>query len=478
MKKSIQTILFLSSCIMAAAQQTHLQGSINSNLLKTISFTKLGMNSYLPKNVYFEMPISKAKTFSGSFTITEKGMYRIGDGWFGHQVFLTPGDSVQLRFDKIEPTKNKDGTTALTPTFHKLRVKTKYPANYTFFDEVTSFFGQTVYPFKEAQFNAEKFKASCDSAYNAAKSRLENYHVKKMASDTFYRYALGELNGRYILWICTPLTYVEKNKMPGDYFDQIKDTLFNDYELLIRTDSYVTAASVYNIYVLNDFNPQRWYSNLDNEFFTAATYFKGILRDRLMGWSITDYKDKNFASFDSLYRFFLAECRNTRIKNEVYNDVKAYRLSETNKPSFDSLLKHTIVTDINGRSLSFNEIKTSKKWVLVDCWASWCIPCKRQLPFLKEFEEKLGDSVEFVYLSFDEKKESWKVEVAKNKHSVKGQFIVKDGFKSSFARYFNLLTIPRYILINRAENSVAAKDLPVPSHQQGFEEAIKDAFAQ
>lgn len=476
MRKRILTLLLLSCCVIAKAQQGYFYGSINSSLLESISFTKLGMNSYLPKNIFFEMPVSKAGTFSGSFAIAEKGMYRIGDGWYGHQVFLTPGDSVQLTFDKITPPKNKDGTTALVPAFHKLRVKTKYPAHYTFFDEVNSFFGQTVYPFKKDQFDAEKFKASCDSAYGAAISRLKDYHGQKLASDSFYRYALGELNSRYILWICTPLTYIEKAKMPTGYFDKISDTSFNDYELLIRTDSYVTAASVYNMYVLNNFDPQRWYSNLDNEFFTAATHFKGILRDRLMGWSISDYKDKNFASFDSLYRFFLAECSNTRIKNEVYNDVKAYRLSEASKPALDSLLKQTVLYDMNDRSFSFNEIKTSKKWILVDCWASWCMPCKRQLPFLKEFEKKFSDSVEFVYLSFDEKKESWRAEVLKNKHGARGQFIVKNGFKSTFARYFNLQTIPRYILIDRVKNKVAAKDLPVPSHQQGFEEAVREAL--
>ena len=136
--------------------------------------------------------------------------------------------------------------------------------------------------------------------------------------------------------------------MPPDYFDNISIEKFDDPELLKRTDSYVTAASVYNVYVLNDFDPQRWYNNLDNEFNTASTYFTGMLRERLMVWCLKDYKDKGFESFDSLYQYFLADCKNPRIRREVYIDVEAYRRSERNKPPLDSMLLAMVLYDTEG----------------------------------------------------------------------------------------------------------------------------------
>lgn len=476
MNKLVFTIIIFLHCIVSTAQTTSISGTINSHVLESISFTKLGVNGYLPKNIVFELPISKAKSFSGTLSITEKGMYRIGDGWVGHRVFITPGDTVQLIFKRIQQAKDETGSVVAMPRFHHMQVKTKYPGNYTYFDEIDGFFGQSVKAYVKDRFNARQFKETCDSSYTAALLRLKNYYKKQMVSDTFYRYAQAELDAQYVLWICTPLTYVEKNKLPANYLERVKDRQFTDYDFLIRTDSYVTAASVYNVYILNDFNPQRWYSNLAGEFHTASTYFKGVLRDRLMGWTITDYKDKNIAAFDSLYRYFLAECTTIRIKNEVNREVEAYRQSEKNKPSFDSILQTTVVTDLNNKILKLNSIATSKRWMLLDCWASWCVPCKKQLPFLKEFEKKYKDSIEFVYLSFDEEKESWQAFVAKNQYNRKGQYIVRGGFKSEFAKYFNLLTIPRYVLIDRLEKVVANKELPLPIHREVFEASLSEAL--
>ena len=476
MNKLLFTLLIAVSCFIVKAQDTFISGSINSDVLENISFAKLGLNSYLSKNIVFDLPLSKGKTFTKTLYLTEKGMYRIGDGWVGHRVFITPGDTVQLVFKRIKQQKNETGALVAMPRFHKMEVKAKYPGNYTYFNAIDDFFGQSVKAFRKENFNAQKFKATCDSSHAAATLLLESYYKKRMVSDTFYRYAKAELNAQYVLWICTPLTYFEKDKMPSGYLERVEGLQFSDYDFLIRTDSYVTAASVYNVYILNDFDPQRWYSNLDGEFNTAATHFKGILRDRLMGWSLMDYKDKDMASFDSLYNYFLSECKTMRIKNEVAGEVKAYRVSEKNKPSFDFVFENTMVTNLSDKTIKLHSIPTHKRWVLFDCWASWCIPCRKQLPFLKEFEEKYKDSIEFVYLSFDEKKESWQTFITKNKYNPNRQYILKDGFKSEFAGYFNLLTIPRYILIDRVTGKVVNKDLPMPIQQEGFAKAIVEAF--
>jgi thiol-disulfide isomerase/thioredoxin len=463
----ITSLLILNS---SRSQETLISGSINSDELETIQLTKLGLNSYLPKNIVFQIPVSSKKKYSASFTITEKGLYRIGDGWNGHRVFITPGDTIELTFKKI---KQADTLIAM-PRIHKMYVRAKYPGNYTYFDDIDDFFGPTVRAFEKDNFNAMKFKKSCDSSYDAALLLLKKYHERKNISDTFYRYAQAELDAQYVLWICTPLTYIEKDTLPVSFLQRIRNLQFSNYDFLIRTDSYITAASVYNVYILNNFDPQRWYSNLNEEFNTAATRFHGILKDRLMAWTITDYKDKDFVIFDSLYRYFLSECKNTRIKNEVIANVEAYKLRQKNKPAFEFILQNTIITDIKGNAIMINQIATSKRWILFDCWASWCMPCKKQLPFLKEFEKKYEKNIEFIYLSFDEKKDSWKQFIEKNKYKHEGQYLLENSFKSEFAKYFNLLEIPRYILIDILEGKVKNKNLPMPIQQRGFEKSISE----
>ena len=471
MKCKLLFTFFISlNSILLNAQKAFFYGNINSKELINLNFTNVGVTSYLPKNIVFEIPIFNKK-FAGSFEISEMGMYRIGDGFFGHRVFLTPGDTVQLYFEKIKPLK----ANSFLPTFHKMYVKGKFSGNYTFFDDINDFFGPTVRDFDLNNINPAVFKSKCESAYKKANTVLKKYHSRRLVSDTFYRYATAELNAQYVLWLCTPLTYFEKQKLPANYFDRIKNLPFNEYDFLTRTDSYVTAASVYNMYFLNDFDPQMWYSNLDNEFHTAATYFSGLLRDRLMSWSLEDYKDKEFKTFDSLYQFFLKECKTERIKQEVIRDVESYQLSEKDKPTFKWLLENSIITNVNDTSIQIANIPTSKKWVLFDCWASWCVPCKKQLPFLKEFEKKYKDSIEFIYLSLDEKKVLWGKSINKNRDN-KNQYLLKDGFKSSFAKYFNLTEIPRYILIEKSTNNIIHKNMPMPIQQKGFDKLIKETI--
>lgn len=472
----IFTVLGFLNFVLAKSQNILIYGSINSNRLQSISFGKLGVNSYLPKNIIFELPVTESKEFRGDITLSEKGMYRIGDGWAGHRVFITPGDTVQIRFEQIEQKFDKNEASQDMSILHKMYVKGKYPGNYTFFDEISNFFGPTVRGFVKENFNAKSFKTTCDSSLNAALTLLNQYYLAKEVSDTFYRYAKGELNAQYLLWMCTPLTYVAKKNINPSYFDKIKDLTFKDYDLLIRTDSYVTAASVFNVYILNEFEPDYWYSNFDQEFHSAATYFKGILRDRLMGWTITDYKDKDFPSFDSLYQYFLTTCKNSRIKKEVIGNVEAYKLRERNKPPLKNALHNTIVTNIKNKPIFLDAIPTSKKLILIDCWASWCMPCKKQLPFLKEFEKKYKDRIEFVYLSIDEKREDWLNIVKTKKPDRKNQYLLKEGVKSDFAKYFNLAAIPRYILIETGELRVVNKNMPLPIYKENFEKSISSAL--
>ena len=64
---------------------------------------------------------------------------------------------------------------------------------------------------------------------------------------------------------------------------------------------------------------------------------------------------------------------------------------------------------IEGKETSLSTYIDKGKYILLDFWASWCPPCRRQTPYLKQLFERY-DKRQFsiVGISFDTNREEWK----------------------------------------------------------------------
>jgi thiol-disulfide isomerase/thioredoxin len=104
------------------------------------------------------------------------------------------------------------------------------------------------------------------------------------------------------------------------------------------------------------------------------------------------------------------------------------------------------------------------KYVYIDNWATWCGPCRAEIPFLQKIEDKYhGKAIEFVSISIDEQKnhDKWKKFVTeKNLGGV--QLMADKDWNSDFIKAFGILSIPRFILIG-PDGKVVDADAKRPS---------------
>lgn len=131
-----------------------------------------------------------------------------------------------------------------------------------------------------------------------------------------------------------------------------------------------------------------------------------------------------------------------------------------------------VYPDINGKNISLDDLKGT--YVYVDVWATWCGPCKREIPFLKELEhEYQNKNITFVGLSIDtqENKEKWKKMVAER--DLKGVQVLADrDWNSQFVQDYRITGIPRFILIDPNGN-IISHDAPRPSQPE-----LKELFGE
>lgn len=131
------------------------------------------------------------------------------------------------------------------------------------------------------------------------------------------------------------------------------------------------------------------------------------------------------------------------------------KLNGTNSPSFN-------YENHKGGTTKLEDFKG--KYVYIDVWATWCGPCRAEIPHLKKTEENYhGKNIEFVSISIDQQKdhEKWKNFVTE-KQLGGVQLMADKDWNSDFAKGYGITGIPRFILIG-PDGKIVNADAPRPS---------------
>ena len=117
--------------------------------------------------------------------------------------------------------------------------------------------------------------------------------------------------------------------------------------------------------------------------------------------------------------------------------------------------------DKDGEKISLSDFKGTL--VYVDVWATWCGPCRAEIPSLQQLEADYhGKDITFMSVSVDTNKEAWEKMVADKE--LGGIQLWADGW-SEITKDYAIFGIPRFMLFD-AEGNVISTNAPRPSSDE------------
>jgi len=157
-------------------------------------------------------------------------------------------------------------------------------------------------------------------------------------------------------------------------------------------------------------------------------------------------------------KYVVTDDQKRRFNQEIERVNRLHLEQGIGNPGLDWTFK-----DVNGNDVSFSDFRG--KVVYVDVWATWCSPCRAEIPHKKKVKEHFAgnDNIVFVGISTDAPRDiqRWRDFVASNEltgYQLHGNI---DG-PGNISRLYNITGIPRFLLFDKRGNIVSI-DAPRPS---------------
>ena len=388
-----------------------------------------------------EMSLNEDGTFADTLKI-EPGYYTLSHGRENSTIYLTPGDEIKMSLN----TKEFDESITYSG---KGSENSNYLANKYLVDEKANLDYAKVFAMDEAEFLAmmDEVKSSKIELLKSAKTISEDFRDFERKNNEYEYLSNLQTYKNYHYYYANLAEF-----KPSNDFMKILDAVdYNNQDDYKALGSYKRLVqNHYSSKVTDSENPKEVFDKINSDAFPDL---KEDLANSLR-YELAPNNEHNEAFYNGL----IAMSSDDKFKEDLtvkYNKVKNLAKGMPS-PKFVEYENH------KGGTTSLDDLKG--KYVYVDVWATWCGPCIREIPSLKEVEKQFhGKNIAFVSTSIDkaDAHNKW-VEMVKDKELSGMQLLADNDWKSKFVTDYAIEGIPRFILIDPDGNIVSA-DAPRPS---------------
>ena len=449
MKKIVTSIAVIS--LLAACGEKAAEGKVDYAVLsgKVSSVDAKGENQKLlllqNDEVVKEIPVQADGTFRD--TIRE-----IGDN---HFYYLVENPAVQTPLylangTNMELTLNEEVSKTMVSGSQTKQTQYLIERNSFINDRIngadSNLFGQKPQEFKE---NVKAFFAELDKKLKAY--GFDEEFVKNQEKWTNYKVV------EYLTIFPTYHRYTSGNEaiLPDDFYAERDGIDYDNAEEFRTIDTY------------RDLVRSKFYTIINNP--NDAENIKKFISE------VNALKSDNIRA-DLAKGTFQLISPNSTVNKEIFDfinkNVTDEKVKEAAKKAYDVATKLTSGSpspkfsnyeNFNGGTTSLDDFKG--KVTYIDIWATWCLPCRGEIPALKELEKKFhGKDVAFVSISIDQNKDEWK-EFVKSEDLKGVQLFAENAFESQFIQDYGIRQIPTFIIIDK-EGKIVNADAPRPSSDE------------